>query len=69
MEQPEPGFRWDYAVTSETDRVFPARNMNEYWEKHSETKHISLPLPHYFFHEWRSFTEFIKFVKEYDKKI
>ena len=65
MEQPEPGFRWDYAVTSETDRIFPARNMNEYWEKHRETKHIVLPLPHYFFHEWESFTDFIKFVKDY----
>jgi hypothetical protein len=65
MEQKEPGFKWDYAVTSETDRVFPAKNTNDYWEKEKETKHIVLPLPHYFFYEWQSFPEFIEFVKNY----
>ena len=27
MEQKEPGFKWDYAVTSEIDRVFPSENV------------------------------------------
>lgn len=66
MEQGEPGFRWDYAVTSETDRVFPARNLKSYWSKRSSTKHIILPLPHYIFNMWESFTSFISFVKNYD---
>ncbi len=38
MEQKEPGFRWDYAVTSEIDRVFPAKNLNGYWEKENRYK-------------------------------
>ena len=42
MEQIEPGFKWDYAVTSEIDRVFPVKNLNDYWEKKPETKHIVL---------------------------
>jgi len=63
MEQSEPGFRWDYAVTSEIDRVFPVKNLNDYWDKRPETKHIVLPLPHYFFHEWQSFNEFTAFVR------
>ncbi len=67
MEQKEPGFRWDYAVTSEIDRVFPAKNLNDYWEKETETKHIVLPLPHYFFHEWQSFNKFTDFVRGFDE--
>jgi hypothetical protein len=65
MEQKEPGFRWDYAVTSEIDRVFPSDNLTSYWEKEKSTQHIILPLPHYFFHKWRSLTEFINFVETF----
>lgn len=68
MEQKEPGFRWDYAVMSENDRVFPARNLKSYWSKESPTRHITLKLPHYFFHEWESFPEFISFVEKYTEK-
>jgi pimeloyl-[acyl-carrier protein] methyl ester esterase len=68
MEQKEPGFRWDFAVTSEIDRVFPSENVNSYWAKEDRTKHIILPLPHYFFHNWDSYTDFISFVEHYNKK-
>jgi pimeloyl-[acyl-carrier protein] methyl ester esterase len=68
MEQKEPGFTWNYAVTSEFDRVFPAENLKSYWEKEEKTKHIILPLSHYFFHKWNSYTEFILFVLNYEKK-
>jgi pimeloyl-[acyl-carrier protein] methyl ester esterase len=68
MEQKEPGFRWDYAVTSEIDRVFPSKNLDGYWEKEKNTKHIILKLPHYFFHKWDSFTDFISFVENYKVK-
>jgi biotin synthesis protein BioG len=66
MEPKETGFRWDYAVTSEIDRIFPSENMNSYWENEKDTKHIILPLPHYFFHKWTSFADFIDFVESYD---
>ena len=62
MEQKEPGFKWNYAVISENDRIFPAENLNSYWARESETVHIRLPLPHYSFHKWQSFSEFIDFV-------
>lgn len=68
MEQKESGFRWDYAVTSEFDRVFPAKNLTGYWENEEATKHIILPLPHYFFHKWDSYLDFIQFVLDYKKK-
>jgi hypothetical protein len=68
MEQSEPGFRWDYAVTSEIDRVFPKDNMNQYWKKQKATRHITVPMPHYFFHNWASYSEFIKFVESHKKK-
>ena len=67
MEQKEPGFRWDYAVTSEKDRVFPSKNLNGYWQKETKTKHIVLPMAHYLFHEWSSFNDFIQFVLDFDK--
>jgi len=66
MEQKEPGFRWDFAVTSEKDQVFPSKNLDSYWENEKSTKHIILPLPHYFFHKWKSFTDFISFVENYE---
>jgi biotin synthesis protein BioG len=68
MEQKEPGFRWDYAVTSEIDRVFPSKNLAGYWEQKLATKHIVLKLPHYLFNNWRSFTEFISFVENFKEK-
>jgi len=68
MEQPEPGFKWDYAVTSKIDRVFPSENVNSYWSKEKSTKHIILPMPHYFFHNWASFPDFISFVENYGRK-
>ncbi len=68
MEQKEPGFRWDYAVTSKIDRVFPAANVNSYWEKQPFTRHIALPVPHYLFLKWDSFAEFVKFVEKHRKK-
>ena len=68
MEQKEPGFKWDYAVTSEIDRVFPSENLASFWEKEKNTKHIILPLPHYFFHKWESLTDFISFVENYKAK-
>ena len=68
MEQKEPGFKWDYAITSEFDRVFPSKNLIGYWSKEENTKHIILPLPHYFFHKWQSYMDFIQFVLDYKKK-
>jgi len=68
MERSEPGFRWDYAVTSENDRIFPKDNMNLYWRKHKATRHITVPVPHYFFHNWESYSEFIRFVESHKKK-
>lgn len=65
MEQNDSGFKWDYAVTSEIDRVFPVKNLNDYWEKKTDTKHIILPMPHFFFHEWGSLFDFVEFVKNY----
>ncbi|MBN1108713.1 MAG: DUF452 family protein [Bacteroidales bacterium] len=68
MEQAEPGFRWDFALSSKTDRVFPAANVSSYWAKQKSTRHIILPMPHYLFHHWNSFNEFISFVEKHKKK-
>lgn len=68
MEQTTPGFRWDYAVTSENNRVFPKDNMLEYWKKQKTTRHITVSMPHYFFQNWASYGDFIKFVESHRKK-
>ena len=65
MEQKEPGFKWDYAVTSEKDRIFPANRLTGYWEKEAETKQIILPLPHYIFNKWVTYSDFIRFIENY----
>ncbi|MFN8239508.1 MAG: DUF452 family protein [Bacteroidales bacterium] len=63
MEQKEPGFRWDYAVICDYDRVFPARNQKQYWRKEMNTKHVILPMNHYMFHNWKSYNEFVSFIE------
>jgi biotin synthesis protein BioG len=68
MEQSEPGFRWDYAVTSENDRVFPSNNIISYWKTQKSTRHIIVQMPHYFIHNWKSYNDFIGFVESYKKK-
>lgn len=65
MEHNESGFKWSYAISSEIDRIFPAENLKCYWEKESDTKHIIIPMPHYFFHNWKSFTDFISYVEDF----
>ncbi len=69
MEQKEPGFKWDYALTSEVDRVYPSKNLEAYWKTQKNTKHIKLPLPHYFFHKWNSLREFIDYVENYQWEV
>ncbi|MBN2861818.1 MAG: DUF452 family protein, partial [Bacteroidales bacterium] len=68
MEHMEPKLHWDYAVTSEIDRIFPAANTKNYWAKQKGTRHIILPVSHYFFNDWNSFPEFISFVEKYRNK-
>ncbi len=68
MEQREPGFIWDYAVTSQSDRVFPAENVNSYWKTRKSTKQISVSYPHFPFHKWTSYAEFIRFVESHRRR-
>jgi biotin synthesis protein BioG len=68
MEQNESGLRWDYAVISEDDRVFPSRSLRAYWDAKKDTEKITLPFPHYFFHKWRAFPEFVSFVEDFPAK-
>ena len=65
MEQKEPGFHWDYAVTSKTDKVFPSENVIKYWKTKKRTKQIIVPYPHYMFYKWDSYADFINFVEKY----
>jgi pimeloyl-[acyl-carrier protein] methyl ester esterase len=62
MENTESSLKWDYAITSQYDRVFPFRNLKEYWDRQPATRHIILPLPHYIFHMWKTYAEFVDFV-------
>lgn len=63
MEHKESDFKWTYAVISKDDRVFPTENLVRYWNMNSVTSQIIVTMPHYFFHNWNSFTEFINFVE------
>lgn len=67
MEQHDQEFRWDYAVISEDDRVFPSKNIQAYWGNQCSTQRIILPFPHYFFHKWQSFSEFTDFVEGFSQ--
>jgi pimeloyl-[acyl-carrier protein] methyl ester esterase len=66
MEPQESGFIWDYSVNSINDRVFPSKNLENYWQKEKDTRQIKVALPHYFFHNWGSFTDFISYVERHE---
>lgn len=68
MEQKDPGFTWNYAVTSKSDRIFPSENVIKYWNKQNNTRQIIVPYPHYMFYKWNSYADFIKFVEEQGSK-
>ncbi|HEX2970590.1 MAG TPA: pimeloyl-ACP methyl esterase BioG family protein [Bacteroidales bacterium] len=68
MEQAGSGFNWNYAVISDEDRVFPSKNLKDFWAGQTNSLQINLPFPHYFFHKWDSFTGFVNFVEGYSSK-
>ncbi len=63
MENRENTLRWDTALISREDRIFPAENLLAYWNSRPETKSIVIPDPHYPFHRWNSFEDLIAFVR------
>lgn len=68
MEQKDPGFRWDYAVTSKSDRIFPSENVTNYWNRQKNTRQIIVPYPHYMFYKWNSYADFIEYVERHGNK-
>lgn len=68
MERNDSSLSWDYAVMSKEDRVFPSKNLQNYWGRQKETTLITLPFPHYFFHKWNCFSDFVRFVEEFPEK-
>lgn len=68
MEQKESEFTWNFAITSEADRVYPSDKLESYWKNQKNTSHIVLPLPHYFFHKWKSLSHFITFAETFTQK-
>ncbi|MBS0011085.1 MAG: DUF452 family protein [Bacteroidales bacterium] len=67
MENPDRKYRWDIALSSVNDRIFPPDNQINYWKNRKDTRHITIDLPHYPFHHWGTFDNMIKFLlKESD---
>ncbi len=64
MENPDKKYRWDIALTSVNDRVFPSSNMINYWMGREDTAHITTDLPHYPFHHWKTFDNMINYLLE-----
>ena len=62
MENPDRKYRWDIALTSINDRVFPPENMINYWKNRKDTVHITTKLPHYPFYHWDNFDNMIEYL-------
>jgi len=67
MEQSDPSFKWDYAVISEKDRVFPPAAQLNYWKTRKDTKILTLPMNHYILNKWPDYHSFIDFVCEHGR--
>ena len=63
METNDLKYRWDIAVASPNDRVFPYNNVKGYWSKRETTSLVSLNLPHYPFFNWENFYEMVDYLK------
>ncbi|MDX2415365.1 MAG: DUF452 family protein [Bacteroidales bacterium] len=63
METNDLNYRWDIAIASPKDRIFPFKNVSDYWSKRDTTKLLSLDIPHYPFFKWSSFLEMIDDLK------
>lgn len=63
METNDLKYRWDIAVASPEDRVFPYKNVMGYWTKRQNTSVVCLDLPHYPFFHWANFMEMIDDLK------
>lgn len=59
MEDFDRRHRWDIAVTSINDRVFPSENQMKYWHNREGTRHLTVELPHYPFYAWGTFDNMI----------
>lgn len=64
MEPKESLFKWDIALISENDRIFPTKNLLAYWHTRQETVSITLKQPHYLFHSWKSFDDLVSFATQ-----
>ena len=68
MEQRETSFRWDVALITNNDRIFPTSNLLAYWKKVHDTTCAVLPQPHYLFHSWQTFDQLIEFAESLPEK-
>jgi len=60
MEDFDRKYRWDIAISSVNDRVFPSDNQINYWRSRQDTRHLIVDLPHYPFYSWGTFEDMIK---------
>jgi len=67
MEPKESLFKWDIALISENDRIFPTKNLKAYWQTRPETLTLCLDQPHYLFHSWKTFDELVSFAESHVK--
>jgi hypothetical protein len=60
MENRDRKFRWDIALSSSENHVFPSENQINYWKNKANTRHLIIDLPHYPFHHWGTFNNMIE---------
>lgn len=68
LEEIKTDFKWNYAVISEDDRVYPAKAQQTFWKTQPETKTVILPESHFPFNKWKNFPDFISYILSYKEK-
>lgn len=63
METNDLNYTWDIATASPDDRVFPYKNVYDYWSKRDKTRLLTIDMPHYPFFKWNNFGEMIDELK------
>lgn len=64
METHELNYNWTIAVASPDDRIFPFKNVHEFWSKRSTTKLLTIDMPHYPFFKWDNFRQMVDELKK-----
>lgn len=64
MEKTSSCLIWNYAVISHDNDLMPISGIKKCWERIGSTKKVTVDMPFYPFHKWKTLLHFVEFVEQ-----